>query len=43
MRIVGIGGKQIEITKVGDHPLFGKCWYYPQNEFNIISQWKANV
>jgi hypothetical protein len=42
MRIVGIGGKQIEISKVGDHPLFGKCWYYPQNEFNIISQWKAN-
>ena len=42
MKIVGIGGKQIEITKVGDHRLFGKCWYYPQNEFNIISQWKAN-
>ena len=34
--------KTITIDQIGDHPLFGKCWYYPNNEFNIVSQWKAN-
>ena len=42
MNIKGVGGKTITIDQIGDHPLFGKCWYYPSNEFNIISQWKAN-
>ena len=42
MNIKGVGGKTITINQIGDHPLFGKCWYYPNNEFNIISQWKAN-
>lgn len=42
MSIDGIGGKRVLIDQVGDHPLFGLCWYVPQNEYNIVSQWQAN-
>jgi len=41
MLIDGVGGKSVLVRKVGDHPLFGTCWYFPDNEFNVISQDKA--
>ena len=42
MLVDGVGKSQVSVTKKADHPLFGTCWYYPENEFNIISQHKAN-
>ena len=42
MMVDGVGNSQVRVTQKADHPLFGTCWYYPQNEFNIISQHRAN-
>ena len=42
MVVDGVGKSQVNVSKKADHPLFGTCWFYPDNEFNIISQHRAN-
>ena len=41
MNIDGVGGKSVSIRLIGDHELFGTCFYCPETEYNVVSQWKA--
>ena len=43
MHIDGVGGKSVSIKLIGDHKLFGTCYYCPETEYNVVSQWKAEL
>jgi hypothetical protein len=43
MQVTGVGSKVTNIDKTGMHPLFGKCYYCPGNEYNVLSQWQAQT